>query len=252
MESGIPGRIALVTGASAGLGRRFAGILAQAGARVALAARRTDRLAALEQEIRAAGGEAIALALDVADVGAVRAAAAEVEQRLGPIAILVNNAGVSRQQRLEEVEEADWDAVLDTNLKGAFFLAQAAARQMIRHGIAGRIVNIGSIAGERPLGRQGPYSISKAALAHMTHCMAREWGRHGINTNAIAPGYIVTEMAEDFLTTEAGHRMVQSLPRQRMGEPRDLDALLLLLCSDGPARFINGSVMVADDGLLSA
>lgn len=251
MENGIAGRVALVTGASAGLGRRFAEVLAREGARLALAARRADRLAELADAIRAAGGEAITLALDVADVAAVRAAADEVEQRLGRIGILVNNAGISRQKRLEDIEEADWDAVLDTNLKGAFFVAQAAARQMIRHGAGGRIVNIGSVAGLRTLGQQAPYCASKAGLAHLTRCMAREWGRHGINSNAIAPGYIATEMAAGFAETDAGRRMVEGLPRRRMGAPSDLDALLVLLCSDAPARFINGAVMVADDGLTS-
>jgi hypothetical protein len=251
MDNGIAGRVALVTGASAGLGQRFAEVLAREGGRLALAARRTDRLESLAETIRATGGEAITLALDVGDVAAVRAAADEVEQRLGPIGILVNNAGISRQKRLEDVEEADWDAVLDTNLKGAFFVAQAAARQMIRAGSGGRIVNIGSVAGLRTLGQQAPYCASKAALAHLTSCMAREWGRHGINANAIAPGYIATEMAAGFVQTEAGRRMVEGLPRQRMGEPTDLDALLVLLCSDSPARFINGSIMVADDGLTS-
>ena len=251
MENGIAGRVALVTGASAGLGRRFAEVLAREGARLALAARREDRLTALANAIRAAGGEAITLALDVADVSAVRAAADDVAQRLGPIGILVNNAGISRQKRLEDIEEADWDAVLDTNLKGAFFVAQAAARQMVGHGAGGRIVNIGSVAGLRTLGQQAPYCASKAALAHLTRCMAREWGRYGINSNAIAPGYIATEMAAGFLETDAGRRMVEGLPRRRMGAPEDLDALLVLLCSDAPARFINGAVMVADDGLTS-
>lgn len=251
MDNGIVGRVALVTGASAGLGRRFAEVLAAAGARVALAARRVDRLAAVAAAVAAAGGEAITLGLDVADVAAVRAAADEVERQLGAIGILVNNAGISRQKRLEDIEEADWDAVLDTNLKGAFFVAQAAARQMIRAGSGGRIVNIGSVAGLRTLGQQGPYCASKAGLAHLTRCMAREWGRHGINCNAMAPGYIATEMAAGFLETDAGRRLVEGLPRRRMGEAADLDALLLLLCSDAPARFINGAVMVADDGLTS-
>ncbi len=251
MDRGIAQRVTMVTGASSGLGRRFAEVLAREGARVVLAARRRERLLALQEAIRTAGGEAHALALDVADVTAIREAAAEVERQFGPIAILVNNAGISRQRRLEEVDEDDWDAVLDTNLKGAFFLAQAAARQMIRHGIGGRIINIGSIAGERTVGQQGPYAISKAGVAHMTRCMAREWGRYGINTNAIAPGYIATEMAAEFLATEAGLRLVQSLPRRRMGAPEDLDGLLLLLCSDAPARFINGAVMGVDDGALA-
>ena len=249
---GIAGRVALVTGASSGLGARFAQVLAEAGAVVAITARRTDRLEAVAAGIVAAGGRAAAVAMDVTSVASVREACARVEAECGPIGILVNNAGVSRQQRLVDVKEADYDAVLDTNLKGAFFAAQAAARQMIAHGTPGRIVNIASVAALRTLGQVGTYCMSKAALTHMTHCMAREWGRHGINTNAICPGYIETEISADFLATEAGQRMVNTLPQRRMGAPSDLDALLLLLCSLTPSRFINGSVMVADDGFTSA
>ncbi len=244
----ISGRVALVTGASSGLGARFARVLAAAGARLALAARRTDRLEALAEELREDGAEAITLELDVASVPAITAAAAEVAARLGPIGILVNNAGISRQARVEDVTEADYDAVMATNLKGAFFMAQAAARQMIAHGIEGRIVNIASVAGLKPLGQLSTYSMSKAAMVQMTKSMAREWGRHGINTNAICPGYIATEISADFLESDGGRKLVASLPRKRMGEPRDLDGLLLLLCAGEAARFINGSIIAADDG----
>jgi NAD(P)-dependent dehydrogenase (short-subunit alcohol dehydrogenase family) len=140
---------------------------------------------------------------------------------------------------------------MDTNLKGAFFMAQAAARQMIAHRLEGRIVNIASIAGLRPLGQLSTYSMSKAAVVQMTKSMAREWGRHGINTNAICPGYIATEISEDFLHTEGGKKLLASLPRRRMGEPRDLDGLLLLLCAGEPARFLNGAIVAADDGFTS-
>lgn len=248
MTSDIAGKVALVTGASSGLGRRFALVLAREGARVALAARRADRLAALAADIEAAGGTALPLTCDVARVADVRALAATIEERLGPIAILVNNAGISRQARLEDVEEADYDAVLDTNLKGAFFAAQAVARQMISHAIDGRIVNIASVAAMRPLGQVAPYSIAKAGMVHMTRAMAREWARHGINTNAICPGYIETEIGAEFLASDAGRRLVQSLPRRRLGRAHDLDALLLLLCSGETARFINGAIITADDG----
>jgi len=247
----ISGRVALVTGASSGLGARFARVLAAAGAHVALAARRVDRLQALSEELAADGVETISLELDVANVAAIRHVAAEVEARLGPIGILVNNAGISRQARVEDVTEDDYDAVLDTNLKGAFFMAQSVARQMIAHGIEGRIVNIASVAGIRPLGQLSTYSMSKAAMVQMTKSMAREWGKHGINTNAICPGYIATEISEDFLETEGGRKLVASLPRRRMGEPRDLDGLLLLLCAGDASRFINGAIIAADDGFTS-
>ena len=246
-ETGLAGRVALVTGASSGLGARFATVLKAQGVRLAIAARQVDRLEALAEGI----GGALCVAMDVGNVGSIRAGAALVEARLGPIEILVNNAGISRQGRLEGVEEADYDAVFDVNLKGAFFMAQAAARQMMAHGVAGRIVNIASVAGLRAVGQLGTYGMTKAGMVQMTHAMAREWGRHGINTNAICPGYIATEISADYLETEGGRRLVQSLPRRRMGAPEDLDGLLLLLCSGEAGRFINGSVMTADDGFIS-
>jgi NAD(P)-dependent dehydrogenase (short-subunit alcohol dehydrogenase family) len=250
-EAGIAGRTAFVTGASSGLGARFARVLAAAGARLVLAARREDRLAALAAELRADGAEAITVALDVASYASIQSATAFAETRLGPIEILVNNAGISRQAKLEDVTEQDYDAVMETNQKGAFFMAQAAARQMIAHRISGRIVNIASIAGLRTLGQLSTYSMSKAAMVQMTKSMAREWGRHNINTNAICPGYITTEISEDFVETDAGKRLLASLPRRRMGEARDLDGLLLLLCSGEPSRFINGAIIAADDGYTS-
>jgi NAD(P)-dependent dehydrogenase (short-subunit alcohol dehydrogenase family) len=246
----LAGKVAWITGASSGLGHRFAHVLAQAGAAVALSARRADRLATLAAEIAASGGRALALPLDVADTAAIHATAARIEAELGPVAILVNNAGISRQARLEAVTEDDYDAVMTVNLKGAFFAAQAAARQMIACGIAGRIVNIASVAALRPIGRQAAYEMSKAALLALTRAQAREWGKHGINANAICPGYIATEMGGDFWQTEAGQRLIANLPRKRMGEPRDLDALLLLLCAGEASRFINGAALVADDGWL--
>lgn len=247
MHPEITTRVALITGASSGLGARFAEVLSAAGARLALAARRTDRLDTLARRL----GGAMVVALDVSSVASVRAAAEQVQAELGPIEILVNNAGISRQAKLETIEEADYDAVLDTNLKGAFFMAQAAARQMLAHKIEGRIVNIASIAGQRAIGQLSTYGMSKAGVIQMTHAMAREWGRHGINTNAICPGYIATEISADYLKTEAGEKWVRTLPRRRMGEPKDLDSLLLLLCAGESARFLNGSIIAADDGFTS-
>jgi NAD(P)-dependent dehydrogenase (short-subunit alcohol dehydrogenase family) len=251
MSSDIAGKIAWITGASSGLGERFSRVLATAGAVVALSARRVERLDKLAAEVVAHGGRALVVPMDATNVENIRAAAARIEAELGAIDILVNNAGISRQARIEAFSEADFDAVLDTNLKGPFFAAQAAARQMIAAKRGGRIVNIGSVAGFRTLGHQAPYSMSKAGIAMMTQCMAREWGRHGINTNAICPGYIKTEIGGDFWETEAGAKLVAALPRRRVGEPRDLDALLLLLCAGEAARFINGACMVADDGSMA-
>jgi NAD(P)-dependent dehydrogenase (short-subunit alcohol dehydrogenase family) len=248
----IAGKIAWVTGASSGLGERFARVLAAEGAVVALSARRVDRLEALAGEIVAAGGRALVVPMDAMSVASIRAAAATVEEKLGGADILVNNAGVSRQARTENFSEEDFDAVIDTNLKGPFFVAQAAARHMLAHKRGGRIVVIASVASFRTIGHQAPYAMSKAGVAMMTQCMAREWGRHGINTNAICPGYIKTEIGGEFWETEAGAKLIASLPRRRLGEPRDLDGILLLLCSFEASRFINGAQIVADDGQMAS
>jgi NAD(P)-dependent dehydrogenase (short-subunit alcohol dehydrogenase family) len=251
MSTDIAGKIAWVTGASSGLGERFSRVLAAEGAVVALSARRAGRLEALAAEIAGAGGRALVVPLDTTNVERIREAAARIAAELGGIDILVNNAGISRQARLEAFSEEDFDAVLDTNLKGPFFAAQAVARQMIAAKRGGRIVNIGSVASFRTIGHQAPYAMAKAGIAMMTQCMAREWGRHGINTNAICPGYIRTEIGGEFWETEAGAKLIASLPRRRLGEPRDLDGLLLLLCSGEASRFINGTLIVADDGSMA-
>lgn len=239
----ITGKVALVTGASSGLGVRFARVLAAQGAKVAVAARRLDRLEALANEI---GGAAFAL--DVTDVAAIQRTVDAVGARLGSIAILVNNAGISRPARTEDVSEADYDAVLATNLKGPFFMAQAVARQMVAAGAEGRIVNIASVAGLRPIGQLATYCISKAALVMMTKSMARDWGRHGIGVHALCPGYIETEINRQYLASPGGEKLRAIQPRKRFGRPEDLDAALLLLCAGGPGRFLNGTVLAADDG----
>jgi NAD(P)-dependent dehydrogenase (short-subunit alcohol dehydrogenase family) len=248
MELRLDGKTALVTGASSGLGWRFATTLAAAGARVALAARRTERLEALKAEIERAGGRAHALALDVTDVASVRAGVAAAEAALGPLDILVNNSGVSVTKRAGEIEEADYDFVMDTNARGAFFVAQAAGRAMIAAKRPGRIVNIASAAGLRVLGQLSVYCMSKAAVIHMTRALALEWGRYGINVNALCPGYIETEINRDYWQTDAGRKLVGMLPRRRVGKPEDLDGLLLLLASD-QSGFVNGAAIAADDGL---
>ena len=247
-EIDLSGKVALVTGASSGLGARFARVLAGAGATVALASRRVERLKELRAEIDAEGGEAHVYALDVTSVESIRACVAQVEADLARVDILVNNSGVSAQGRALEVSEEDFDFVMDTNAKGAFFVAQAAAKVMVRTGVAGRIVNIASVAGMRALSQLSVYSMSKAAVIHMTRAMAVEWGRHGINVNAICPGYIETEINRDYFATDGGRKLVAMLPRRRVGKPEDLDGLLLLLCSDA-SGFVNGAAIAADDGL---
>lgn len=246
-------KIALVTGASSGLGAQFARTLAAAGANVVVAARRVDLLKELRAEIEAAGGAAYVVAMDVTDLDSVRGAIDEAERRVGQLDILVNNSGVSSSQRLVDVGPADFDVIFDTNVKGAFFVAQDVGRRMIAHarnnaGFRGRIINIASVAGLRVMGQIGVYCMSKAALIQMTRAQALEWGRYGINVNAICPGYIRTGLNEAHWDSEAGRKLLQSLPRRRLGHPEDLDGLLLLLAADD-SQFINGAVIAADDGL---
>lgn len=251
MDIRLDGKTALITGASSGLGRRFATLLAEAGARVAVCARRKDRLDALVREIESRGGTAHAVTMDVTDVPGIRAGFDAAAQALGPVDIVINNSGVAVTRRATDVEEADYDEVMGTNLRGAFFVAQAAGRAMMAAGRGGRIVNIASAAGLRPLAQISVYSMSKAAVIHMTRALALEWGRHGINVNAICPGYIETEINRDYWRTEGGQKLVGMLPRRRVGRPEDLDGLVLLLASDA-SGFVNGAVIAADDGLTAA
>jgi NAD(P)-dependent dehydrogenase (short-subunit alcohol dehydrogenase family) len=248
----LTGKTALVTGASSGLGARFARLLADNGAQVVLASRRTERLKELRAEIEAAGGDAHVVALDVTDNAAIEAAVAQAETEAGPIDILVNNSGVSTTQRLVDVTPQDYDFVFDTNTRGAFFVAQAVARRMIGRAKedpqrSARIINVASMAGLRVLAQIGVYCMSKAAVVHMTKAMALEWGRYGININAVCPGYIETEINAHHWQTEAGQKLISMLPRRRIGKPEDLDGVMLLLAS-GQSGFINGAVIAADDG----
>ena len=253
IEVNFKGKVALVTGASSGLGARFAKVLADAGATVVLAARRTDRLKELRAEIESAGGAARLVSLDVTDHASIKAAIAHAETEAGPIDILVNNSGVSTTGRLVDVTPEDYDFVFDTNTKGSFFVAQEVAKRMILRSKAEpnrqfRIINIASVAGLRVLSQIGVYCMSKAAAVQMTKAMALEWGRYGINVNAICPGYIETEINRDYFASEGGKKLIEVLPRKRVGQPEDLDGLLLLLSSD-ESRFINGAIMTADDGM---
>ena len=253
MKKTLTERIALVTGASSGLGARFARVLAEQGATVALAARRVERLKDLRAEIEAAGGQAHIVQMDVADAGKIAAAVDHVASACGPIDILVNNAGISEQGRLVDVAPEDFDRVFQTNVRGAFFVAQQVARRMIAHAkgrpeFRGRIINIASVAGMRVLPQIGVYCMSKAAVVQMTKAQALEWGRFGINVNAICPGYIRTEINEAHWDTEAGRKLLERLPRRRVGGAEDLDGLLLLLAGEG-SDFINGAIIAADDGL---
>ena len=247
MELRLDGKVALVTGASSGLGERFATTLAASGAAVGLAARRIDRLQSLAATIGRSGGKALPVVMDVTSVADIARAVDEVESQLGPIDILVNNSGVSASQRLGDYTEAEYDHVMNTNVKGAFFVAQTVGKRMVTRG-GGRIINIGSAAGVHVMPRIAIYGMSKAAIVHMTKSMAREWGRAGVNVNALCPGYIETELNRDHWRTEAGRKLMALLPRQRTGQTSDLDGLVVLLASDA-SGFVNGAVIVADDGL---
>ena len=251
----LSGRVAFVTGASSGLGAQFARTLSRAGAAVVMASRRLDRLKDLRSELEGEGGDAHAIELDVTDVDSIKSAVAHAETEVGSIDILVNNAGVSTAQRIQDATEEDFDFMFNTNVRGAFFVAQEVGKRMLARAVGaapgtytgGRIVNIASMAGLRVLPQIGVYAMSKAAVVQMTKAMALEWGRFGINVNAICPGYIDTEMNHHHWQTEPGQKLVQMLPRKRVGKAQDLDALLVTLCAD-QSHFINGAVISADDG----
>jgi NAD(P)-dependent dehydrogenase (short-subunit alcohol dehydrogenase family) len=247
----LSGRVALVTGASSGLGRHFAQTLARAGASVALAARRLDRLEALAKTIAEEGGRAAAIVLDVTDTASVPLAFDAAEAALGPVDVLVNNSGVARTSRVLELEERDWDFVLDTNLKGAWLVAQECARRMVSAGRGGTIVNIVSITAFRVAGGLAAYAASKAALAQLTRAMALELARDGVRVNALAPGYVRTEINQDFFDSPAGEAMIRRVPQRRIGEPEDLDGALLLLASDA-SRYMTGSIITVDGGHLQS
>ena len=251
----LSGRVALVTGASSGLGTQFANTLAKAGAGVVLAGRRSERLKALRAEIEADGGDAHVVTLDVTDHDSIKSAVAHAETEMGTIDILVNNSGVSTTQKLTDITPEDYDFMFDTNTKGAFFVAQEVGKRMLARAkgsapgtfTGGRIVNIASMAGLRVLGQIGVYCMSKAAVIHMTRSMALEWGKYGINVNAICPGYIDTEINHHHWQTEQGRKLIDMLPRKRIGQAQDLDAVLMMLCAN-ESHFVNGAIITADDG----
>lgn len=248
----LAGKVALVTGASGGLGLHFARTLAGAGARVALAARRKEQLEANVGAITGAGQEAIAVAMDVTDPGSVERGVAEVAQHFGgPATVVVNNSGVTASSTALDLDPGEWDKVMDTNVKGAWLVARAAARRMIDAGVGGSVVNIASILGFRVAGRVAPYAASKAGLLHLTRALAFEWARHGIRVNALAPGYVETDLNRDFFSSDPGKALIARIPQRRLGQPEDLDGALLLLASDASA-YMTGSTIVVDGGHLQS
>jgi len=243
----LTGRVALVTGASRGLGVRFAEVLAGAGASVALVARRADRLAAVKARIDAAGGRAIAIGADVLDRTAMARAFDQAEHAFGTVTILVNNAGVAHAHRAVDLPEEEWRRVIGTNLDAVFFCAQEAARRMLAAGKRGAIVNVASILGYAVHKGVVAYATAKAGVIQLTKALAIELTFKGVRVNAIAPGFIVTELNRDYLESEEGGRMTRDIPAGRFGEEGDLDGALLLLASDA-GRFIAGATIVVDGG----
>jgi 3-oxoacyl-[acyl-carrier protein] reductase len=247
----LQGKVALVTGASSGLGARFAEVLAENGASVVLVARRADRLAELKARIETSGGTAMAVEADVRDRAAMRAVFDAAEKRFGTVTILVNNAGVAHAGRAVELAEEEWRRILSTNLDAVFFCAQEAARRMLAAGSGGAIVNIASVLGLNVDKGVVAYATAKAGVIQMTKALALELAFKGIRVNAIAPGWIVTEMNRDYLAGERGAALKREIPMGRFGEPRDLDGPLLLLVSDA-GRYVTGATIVADGGQVVA
>lgn len=248
----LSGQTALVTGASSGLGRHMAGVLARAGARVALTARRLDRLDDAVGEIARAGGQALAVGMDVTDRASVVDGFTATEETLGRPTIVVNNAGVALTEKALDLDESAWRQVIDTNLTGAWLVAQEAARRMSRADpCGGSLINIASILGVRPTAAVAPYGAAKAGLIHLTQALALEWARHGVRVNALAPGYMETELNADFFASEAGRNLIKRIPQRRLGQPTDLDGALLLLASPA-SGYITGATLPIDGGHLCA
>jgi NAD(P)-dependent dehydrogenase (short-subunit alcohol dehydrogenase family) len=243
------GKRALVTGASSGLGLHFARLLATAGAEVVLAARRTEALERIVAEWPVSSQHVRAVRLDVTDAAAVRDSFDAAEAGGSPLDLIINNAGVAITRPAIEQTEADWDRVLDTNLKGAWLIATEAARRLVIAKREGAIVNVASILGERPGGSVAPYCASKAGLVHLTKVLALEWARHGIRVNVLEPGYVITELNQDFLSSVAGQRLMERVPQRRFARPEDLDGAVLLLASDA-GRHITGAALAVDGGHL--
>jgi NAD(P)-dependent dehydrogenase (short-subunit alcohol dehydrogenase family) len=246
----LTGKVALVTGASSGLGVRFAEVLAANGAKVALVARRAERLKDLQARIGAAGGQAIAIAADVTDRAAMARAFDAAEKAFGTVTILVNNAGVAHSGRAVDMPESEWHRVLDTNLDAVFFWAQEAARRMLAAKTGGAIVNTASILGFGVAKGTAAYAIAKAGVVQLTRALAVELAFRGIRVNAIAPGYIVTEINREYVE-QRGESLTREIPVGRVGAERDLDGALLLLASDA-GRFMVGATIVVDGGQMVA
>ncbi len=243
----LSGKTALVTGASSGLGRSFAKTLSGAGANVILAARRVEQLQALRQEIEAGGGRAEIVKMDVTSDASIEAAFEQAWQLMGPVQIIVSNAGITATKRMLDRDEGEWRRVLDTNLIGAANVARAAAQRLVDAKLSrGSIINIASILGLQSALGVAIYAASKAALLSLTKSLALEWGRKGIRVNAIAPGYVKTDLSKQFFDRKAG-KLIDQIPLKKFVDPSDLDGPLLLLASDA-SSWMTGSTLVVDAG----
>ena len=243
------GKIAIVTGASGGLGRHFSEVLAKAGAVVCVTARRLEKINETVDGIEAIGGRAYAFEMDVTNVVDVNSTFELIEKKIGAVTIAVNNAGIASSKLAMNIGPDDWDTVMDTNLKGAWTVALAAAQRMAKAETGGTIVNIASILGIGISKGVMPYAVSKAGLIQMTKALALEWSRHGIRVNALAPGYVETDLSREYLVSMAGQALLKRVPQRRPAEMRELDAPLLLLASEA-SSYMTGSVINVDGGHL--
>ena len=248
----LSGEVALVTGASSGLGWRFAEVLAAHGASVMLAARRVERLEALKSAIVERGGRAETVALDIAEREQIPAAFEAAERAFGTVTLLINNAGISGGKRVLDMTEEDWRGVLRVNLDGVWYASQEAARRMVAARKPGTIVNVASLLAFRVSPTLSAYAVAKAGVVQLTAALAAELARHRIRVNAIAPGYILTEINREFFATAQGEAVIKTIPQRRIGEPADLDGTLLLLASSRAAGFMTGSTIVVDGGQMHA
>ncbi len=243
----LEGKVALVTGASSGFGSHFAPMLAQAGARVVLAARRTELIQEEADKIIATGGEALAVTMDVTDSGSVTAALDEIEKVFGVATVIVNNAGITIPKLLLDLTDEDWNRVVDTNLTGVAYVTRESARRMIAAGVGGSVVNIASITAERVQKALTNYSASKAGVVQFTKAAALELAQHNIRVNALCPGYFQTPLNRDWFKTDDGQALIKRIPQRRTGNLEELNGPLLLLASDA-GSLMTGAVITVDGG----